>query len=236
MQQTITFIHSAYPEPHNLCELSWSGRLDHKGQLWFDLHLISEDYDAHSDDLDYDNEDDDTDEEFTSLHYWEDRDVWRNYHRCILSSTYWSEAKGFLVNSVQEGGDLLFDFNQLGGKTYHLDTAPLANEAISAFSLYLLGHDACKNHTIRFRQQENGKFHILWQGLIALFYSGFTEFQHSFIADLPDVTFDGFYFPREWSLVQAEIMFKRVLADVDHYQFVPLELNAQQPQYKLVRI
>lgn len=236
MQQTISFIDSAYPGPHNLCELSWSGRLDHKGQLWFDLHLISEDYYAHSDDSENESEDDDMEGDYTSLQYWQDRDVWINYHRCILSSTYWSEAKGFLVNNAEGAGDALFNFNQLGGKTYHLDTQPLENEATSAFSLYLLGHDACNNHMIRFRAQDNGKFHILWQGFIALFYSGFTEFQHSFIADLTDVTFDGFHYPTEWSLAQAEIAFKRVLADMDHYQFVPLDPNAARLQYKLVKI
>lgn len=230
MTQTITFIDSAYPEPHNLRELVWSGRLDDQGKLWFDLHLISEDYYANeSDNL----EDEETeDDEYTSLAYWQSKDLWNNYHKCILSSTYWSDEQGFIVGDVNHP----FDFTMLNGKTFHLDSEPFLENEACAFSIYLAGHDACTNHKILFNQQSDGKFHILWQGNIALFYSGFTEFIHQFKADLTDVNFDGFYFPKDWSLDKATAEFQKILKGFESYEFVVINPKHNFPQYKLVRI
>ncbi len=230
MTQTITFIDSAYPEPHNLRELVWSGRLDDQGKLWFDLHLISEDYYANEPD---DIEDEETeDDEYTSLAYWQAKDLWNNYHKCILSSTYWSDDQGFLVGDVNHP----FDFTILNGKTFHLDAEPSLEDEACAFSVYLAGHDACANHQITFNQQADGTCHILWQGNIALFYSGFTEFIHQFEADLADINFDGFYFPKDWSLDKATTEFKKVLKDFENYEFVVINPKHNFLQYKLVRI
>lgn len=230
MTQTITFIDSAYPEPHNLREFVWSGRLDDQGKLWFDLHLISEDYYANeSDDL----EDEETeDDEYTSLAYWQSKDLWNNYHNCILSSTYWSDEQGFIVGDVNHP----FDFTMLNGKTFHLDSETFLENEACAFSIYLAGHDASTNHKVLFNQQSDGKFHILWQGDIALFYSGFTEFIHQFKADLTDVNFDGFYFPKDWSLNKATAEFQKILKGFESYEFVVINPKHNFPQYKLVRI
>lgn len=232
MTQTITFIDSAYPEPHNLREFIWSGRLDDHGKLWFDLHLISEDYYANEpDDLDDEDLDDDNDEN-TSLAYWQSKIVWNNYHRCVLSSIYWSDEQGFLVGNTSNP----FDFSSLNGKTFHIDAEPSLEDEECAFSIYLAGHDACANHTISFSQQTDGQFHILWQGDIALFYSGFTEFIHQFKANLTDVTFDGFYFPKDWDLDKTTTEFQKVLTDFENYEFVVINPKHHFPQYKLVRI
>lgn len=230
MTQAITFIDSAYPEPHNLRELVWSGRLDNQGKLWFDLHLISEDYYANEPD---DIEDEETeDDEYTSLAYWQSKDLWNNYHNCILSSTHWSDEQGFIVGDVNHP----FDFTMLNGKTFHLDSEPSLEDETCAFSIYLAGHDACTNHQITFNQQANGTFHILWQGDIALFYSGFTEFIHQFKANLADVNFDGFYFPKDWSLDKATAEFQKILKDFENYEFAVINPKHNFPQYKLVRI
>lgn len=202
MTQTITFIDSAYPEPHNLREFVWSGRLD-----------------------------DDNDEN-TSLAYWQSKDLWNNYHKCILSSTYWSDEQGFPVGDANN----TFDFSALNGTTFHIDAEPSVEDEESAFSIYLAGHDACANHKISFNQQSDENFHILWQGDIALFYNGFTEFIHQFKADLNDVAFDGFYFPRDWDLDKAITEFKKVLTDFENYEFVVINPKHNFPQYKLVRI
>lgn len=228
MTQTITFIDSAYPEPHNLRELNWSGRLDNHGILWFDLHLISEDYYANEPDRDDEEDDDD----YTSLAYWQSKPLWNNYHNCILSSTHWSDEQGFMIGDIHHP----FDFSELSEKVFHIDSEPSLESEECAFSIYLAGHDACANHEIMFQQQSNGSFHILWKGEIALFYSGFTEFSHKFSANLYDVPFDGFYFPTDWSLEKATIEFKKVLRDFEYYEFVVINPKHHCPQYKLVKI
>lgn len=228
MTQTITFIDGAYPEPHNLEEFTWSGRLDDHGQLWFDLHLISEDYDANEPD---DTEEDEN-EDNTSLAHWQSKSLWNNFHKCTLSSTYWSDEKGFLVGDQHNP----FDFQALHGKTFRLDTECSLIDDESAFSIYLAGHDACANHVITFNQDTNDHFHILWQGDIALFYTGFTEFIHQFKADLSHVHFDGFYFPEDWDLDKATTEFKKVLKDMENYEFVVINPKHNFPHYKLMRI
>src|SRR5699024_9058642 len=137
MTQTITFIDSAYPEPHNLHEFIWSGRLDDHGKLWFDLHLISEDYYANEPDVLNDEDLYDDNDENTSLAYWQSKDLWNNYHKCILSSTYWSDEQGFLVGDASHP----FDFSSLNRKTFYIDAEPSLEDEECAFSIYLAGHD-----------------------------------------------------------------------------------------------
>ncbi|MEQ5391677.1 hypothetical protein ABN236_06295 [Proteus sp. fly-1013] len=237
---TITFIDSAYPKPHNIEEFVWSGRLDKHGQLWFDLHLRSASYylsegKDYPDDIDEDELDDE--EEYTSLVDWQSRIVWDNYHRCTLSSTFWSDEKGILLST----GEVPFDFDNFITHQFNVDTAPQINHSededepteISAFSIYLLGHDECKNHQIHFQRQQNNTYHINWSGKIALTYGGFDEFIHQFIARLENISFDGFYFPKTWDLDKATVEFKKVLSHFEHYEFTLINPKSQIQQWKL---
>lgn len=240
---TITFIDSAYPKPHTIKEFVWSGRLDKYGQLWFDLHLKSADYylsegEDYSADIDEDGSDDE--QEYTSLAHWQDQIVWDNYHCCTLSSTYWSDDQGILLST----GEVPFDFDSFISHQFNVDNAPQINSdedneeeeeetTTPAFSLYLLGHDECKNHQIHFQRQKDNTYHIDWSGKIALFYAGFDEFIHQFNAKLENIPFDGFYFPKSWDLDKATVEFKKVLSHFEHYEFTLINPNSQIKQWKL---
>ncbi|MCK9782426.1 MULTISPECIES: hypothetical protein [Enterobacterales] len=239
--RTITFIDSAYPKPHTIKEFVWSGRLDKNGQLWFDLHLRSADYYL-SEGKDYcadsDDEGSDDQQEYTSLAHWQDQIVWDNYHCCTLSSTYWSDDQGILLNT----GNAPFDFDNFVTHQFNVDIAPQIHSdededeeyaEIPAFSLYLLGHDECTKHQITFQRQSNNTFHIDWTGKIALTYAGFDEFIHQFIARLENISFDGFYFPKSWDLDKATVEFKKVLSHFEHYEFTLINPKSQIKQWKL---
>ncbi|MBI6338340.1 hypothetical protein [Proteus sp. PR00224] len=239
--RTITFIDSAYPKSHKITEFVWSGRLDKHGQLWFDLHLRSADYylsegEDYLDDIDEDESDDE--EEYTSLAHWQAPIVWDNYHCCTLSSTYWSDDQGILLST----GNTPFDFDNFITHQFNVDIAPQIDSdtdeyeeraEVPAFSIYLLGHDACKNHQIHFQRQQDNTYHINWSGKIALFYAGFDEFIHQFSAQLENIPFDGFYFPKSWDLDKAALEFKKVLSHFEHYEFVLINPKSQIKQWKL---
>lgn len=239
--RTITFIDSAYPKPHAIKEIVWSGRLDKYGQLWFDLHLKSADYylsegEDYLDEIEDDNSDDE--DEYTSLAHWQAQIVWDNYHCCTLSSTYWSNDQGILLTC----GDIPFDFSRFITHQFNIDKAPQLNinendeedaQDPPAFSLYLLGHDECKNHQIHFQRQKDNTYHINWSGKIALFYAGFDEYIHQFNAELENIPFDGFYFPQSWDLDKATTEFKKVLTHFEQYEFALINPNSQIKQWKL---
>lgn len=231
--KTITFKESAYPKPHQLKEFVWSGRLDEEGRLWFDLHLKSEGYYL-SEGEDFEEEEEwEDDGDYSSIGNWKATIVWDNYHSCILSSNYWSDEKGILLTDGEE----LFDFNQLDNRVFTLDPLPEAKDLEdedTAFNIYLLGHDTCVNHTIGFTAQENHLFHIQWTGIVALTYGGFNDFIHEFEVDAADASFDGFYYPQTWEREEALLRFKKVLKDIDAFEFVDLNPKSFKREYKLM--
>ena len=232
---TITFIDSAYPKPHQLEEFVWAGRLDESGKLWFDLHLKSKYYYLSEGEEYLEDEEEDFDDaaEYTSMSEWQSRIVWDNYHQCALSSTYWSDEGGILL--CKEGEK--FSFSTLLDKEFVLNPLPLADDTLIedlAFGIYLLGHDLAANHRIRFTQTASQVYTINWKGTVALAYAGFNDFIHEFDANITEVKFDGFNFPKTWTLQEATANFKKVLNDFDNYEFVDLNPKSNKREYKLM--
>jgi hypothetical protein len=128
-----------WPEGHPVKEFLWSAR-EVDGDVWFDMHLKSDDY--------YAERDIENDEEVDYPSDWNAPIVWCNYHSCTLSSNYWHDG-GFRVCSK---ADYSPDF--IDGLEVQVDPNP---EAIKewddlAFHICLLGHDAVAKHRIRFER------------------------------------------------------------------------------------
>lgn len=247
----IVFADSAYPEPHQLKEFVWSGRLDEAGKLYFNLHLKTEDYYANLDEEDWDEEDDlEDDQPYTSDMHWKSAIVWDNYHQCIISSTYWGEEGGILIGTRETP----FEFKTFDSELFSLDTLPLDKEQeigkeekenekewdeedeenTVAFNIYLLGHDACANHTISFERTNGSHFSINWSGLIALTYGGFVDFDQAFKATITDATFDGFNYPQTWTREEAIVRFQSVLLDFDSFEFIDVNPKSEKREYRLM--
>lgn len=180
----ILFPGNPWPEGHPIETFEWTARVV-EGEVWFDLHLQTADYDSERE-IDDGDEDEESD--------WQAAGVWGNYHRCTLSSTYWNEGGGFRVCRLDD-----FSPAWLDGKAFEVD--PLDGEVDDddrAFDIYLLGHDSVANHRIEFRRQgaqEDGadRFDIRWTGDIALTYAGNSALEHRFEATIrgvpcPDLT------------------------------------------------
>lgn len=217
----IYFRDNPYPKGHRIKKFVWSGRLDEDEQLWFDFHLETDDYDAEDNTEDIEEPESD----------WKAKIVWGNYHSCTISSNEWHSG-GIKIQSSNEK----FDFNTLPQKELTADTFPLETDFDFndlAFHIYLLGHDSCANHQIKFYKKGNDSFDIEWRGKIALTYGGEDEFKHDFTALVQDVKFDGFYLPKDLGLEKAKAVFDRKLKDIDNYQFVDLNTKSNKREYKL---
>ena len=168
----IHFIGNPWPEGHAVKTFEWKARvLD--GDIWFDLHLETADYDA-----EHEAEDDETEDRPS----WESPIVWNNYHACTLSSCHWDQ-RGFATGL---GSELSLD--ALDGLELVVDSPPPEDFEDNAFHIYLLGHDAVAEHRIRFtRTAGTDRFDIHWTGKIALAYAGDDEYKHSFVASLKGV-------------------------------------------------
>lgn len=223
----IYFIDNPYPNGHNIEEFSWSGRIDEYGSIYFDFHLKTENY--------YANDDENEENDVEDLSDWDSKIVWGNYHACTLSSKYWGGQKGIRISTPDEKldfdavvKDVLFS-NDLPSNP-HFDDDELA------FSIYLLGHDSCADHQIRFTKKDNHQYDIIWTGKIALTYSGDGEFSHDFEAHIFNTEFEGFYYPKTWSLEKATEMFKAQLAGFESYEFVDLNPKSNKREYKLDKL
>lgn len=184
----IFFKNNPYPNGHSIKEFIWSGRFEPETGLWFDFHLKTENYYAE------DNTDDETEPESD----WKAKIVWGNYHACTMSSTYWHNG-GILVGTI----DNKLDFENLESKILTADKLPLPedfdHEDLS-FYIYLLGHDSCADHKIKFvKKREFDVYDIVWTGKIANTYVGDYEFKHEFAANIENVKFSGFEFEGEIS-------------------------------------
>lgn len=207
----IFFLNNPYPNGHKIKKFVWSGRLDEDEKLWFDFHLKTADYDAEDE-----TEDEDEDEDAAD---WEAKIVWENYNSCTLSSTHWGESKGILIDTSKGK----FHFENLLKTGLSADTLPLKKNADLeelAFNIYLLGHDSCANHQLKFLKNKADTYDIEWTGKIALTYAGDDEFQYDFIANIYNVQFDGFSFPDNWSIEKAKAVFESKLADIEAFEFL----------------
>ncbi len=177
----ILFPGNPWPDGHPIDEFEWTARVE-DGELWFDLHLRS---------AEYDSEREVEDDEEKDLSSWEAPIVWNNYHRCTLSSTFWGEEGGFRVCPIDD-----FSLAWLDARVFAVD--PMEGEIGAAdedededdrpFHIYLLGHDSVANHRIEFRRiPGSDNFNILWSGDIALSYVGNYRLEHRFEARIAGV-------------------------------------------------
>lgn len=220
----IYFKDSPYPNGHRIKEFKWSGRIDEDGQLWFDFHLITEDYEVD------DNHLPSVDGETVSN--WHSKVVWDNYQACTLSSTYWGDNQGILVDTTNAP----FSFQELIDKGLVANPLPLQSEDDYdnlAFSIYLLGHDTCAGHRLAFSKTIDG-MDLEWTGKIALTYAGEEEFNHDFKIVVRNVVFDGFQYPKEWSQEEALEAFSDKISSFESYEFVDMNPKSFQRNYQLV--
>jgi hypothetical protein len=177
-ERRIVFSGNPWPEGHPIEEFAWTARIEN-GDLWFDLHLRSADYDSEREIADEEDEDEkDSD--------WEAPIVWNNYHRCTLSSTFWGEGGGFRVCRADS-----FSLAWLDGKVFTIDPTEgeIEDDDELSFHIYLLGHDSVANHRIEFRRiGDSGVFDIVWTGDIALSYTGNYTLEHRFEAIIRGVS------------------------------------------------
>lgn len=179
MTGTITFEGNPYPGGHAVKSFEWFTTMADDGSVWLQLHLESAAYS----DSEPVPEDGDSD--------WTSTTVWENYEQCILSSVHWRNG-GIKVADSAAG----FDLDKLTDRTLRVDVVDDASNDLDdpedhAIGIYLLGHDSCANHTIRFTKNSEGLFNVDWQGDIALSYAGEDEYEHHFVAHIEDAKFGG---------------------------------------------
>lgn len=179
-QARIFFTGNPWPEGHPVKEFRWTAAV-RDGQVWFDLHLRSDDYEAEREIEDPEEEDETEDGEYRGD--WQSASVWTNYHRCTLSSTHWGQGDGFAVCALADYG-----LEKLDGLELAVDEPPPDDIEDNVFHIYLLGHDAAAAHRVRFdRIPGSDRFNITWTGRIALAYTGDYEYRYEFAAHLYDV-------------------------------------------------
>jgi hypothetical protein len=184
----IVFPGNPWPEGHPIEEFEWTARIE-GGDLWFDLHLRSAEYDS---ERQFDADDENEEDEASS---WEAPIVWNNYHRCTLYSTFWGEQGGFRVCAIDA-----FSLAWLDGRAFAVDPveAEIEDADDRPFHIYLLGHDSVANHRVEFRRvagsdidgsniDSSDAFDILWSGDIALSYVGDSRLEHRFEARIARV-------------------------------------------------
>jgi hypothetical protein len=179
-QDRIFFTGNPWPEGHPVKEFRWTAAV-RDGQVRFDLHLRSDDYEAEREIEDpEDPEEADETHDGGYIGDWQSVGVWTNYHRCTLSSTNWGAGDGLAVCAVAD-----YSLEKLDGLEIVVDDPPPEDIAQDFFHLYLLGHDAAAAHRIRFdRIPGTDRFNITWTGKIALAYAGDNEYRYEFAAHL----------------------------------------------------
>lgn len=204
MKNRIFFADNPWPNGHSIKELVWTARITPETGLWFDLHLVSDDYYAE----DTDSEEDDDEESESD---WAAKIVWSNYHSCILSSTYWGHS-GFRVATEKDP----IDFAHLATRLFKIDPLPPADDPFErAFGIYLLGHDGTADHEIRFVPLENGLYELNWHGKIAMEYVGSDTFDHTFKANYNQLAFSGIQLPKGTDDSQAIALASRFVVNAN---------------------
>ncbi|WP_046175709.1 hypothetical protein [Domibacillus indicus] len=208
----IYFLDNPWPQGHRIIDFKWNAHfkyeeeISEKNGLYFDFHLETADYyeeDADEEDMEEGEEESD----------WKAKIVWNNYHSCTLSSEEWS-YKGFLAGNDKAP----FNLEELDGKKYKVDFLSEEEQEewdpeLTAFDVYLLGHDAAAFHTIRFTKNENGAYRVDWKGKLALAYVGDYEFKYDFQAFVSSVSFRGIAVPDELTDQEACGLLKRFVRD-----------------------
>jgi hypothetical protein len=211
----IYFPGNPWPRGHEIVEFVWSARVERGTGIWFDFHLLTENYYA-ADDRGRERA---VEDEYAYQEdlgpsgpdaNWTSDILWYNHHYCRMSST--EIGQGFLAATKDEP----LDMTALTRKTFEFDKLPLRLKPPKAFeylrppcpfNIYLLGHDEVSRHRVKFRQ-ERGKrtYAINWTGRIASIYSGSFAFKHTFEAKLTNVRFAGIVFPQDTPLQQAQVL------------------------------
>lgn len=220
----IYFKGNPYPNGHKISKFIWSGRIDENQNIWFDFHLESDKYYA-------EDESDDIEEPETD---WKAKIVWGNYHSCKISSINWGEENKGIKLSKNFGK---FNFDSCIKNEFVVDKIPLHEDydyQDLAFDIYLLGHDSSANHKINFEANDIN-YNIQWSGKIALTYGGDYNFDYEFMANINNVKFDGFHYPKSWTLEKAKEVFLKNIENFDEYQFIDLNPKSNKREYKLVR-
>jgi hypothetical protein len=207
----IYFVDNPWPNGHRIINFKWGAHFKYeeveewegRAGLYFDLHLETADY--YEEDLDEDEEDAEVDD-------WHAKIVWNNYHSCTLSSEEWA-YKGFLVGSEETP----FDLEVLDGKEYAFDFLSEEDQEdwdpeLTAFDIYLLGHDATAFHTIKFTKVENQTYQINWKGRLALAYAGDYEFRNDFHTLISSTSFIGITIPDELTDLRAHELLERFVS------------------------
>ncbi len=182
-ENRIWFAGNPWPEGHPIAAFEWTVEV-RDGIVWMLIHLKSSDYYSERKIVD---------EGVDYYSDWGSPLVWRNYHACTMSCTYWHHG-GFPVCPVEQ-----FSPEFLDG--YEAVVDPLPESADTdfddlAFHIYLLGHDAVAGHRIRFRRRANSdRFDIEWTGKIANAYVGDYDYKRDFRAQIFDVLFPSLSLP-----------------------------------------
>ena len=207
-EDRIFFPGNPWPGGHVIRDFKWSGRLDPATGVWFDFTLISNDYYA-EDELHAEEEEDDTAEGWTS------KAVWANYQHCTISSR---DYRGILAGNAMHK----FDWQTLADNPLKADTLPLPEDFDQdtdvAFSIYLLGHDDCAGHVMRFREAEYGTFQLQWEGAVALSYGGDFNFRYRFNALVQNAIFEGFRLPSDITDTELEGLLEKYMVDPAAWQ------------------
>ena len=219
-----------YPLGHKIIEFVWNGHLDEDGQLWFDLHLKTEDYYA-----DDPITADEPIEEELDLDSWHSKIVWGNYHACTMWSTKWGNS-GILIDEIAPK----LNFANWPATRLTADTLPPNSNFMPediewddmALNIYLLGHDACANHQIDITRTGKNAFDFAWAGKLALVYGGDDEFKYSFSANISDIKFAGFDYPQALSQDEAREQFAKYIQNMDDFEFVDLNSKSNKREYK----
>lgn len=225
-ENRIYFAGSPFAKGHSVKEFVWSGGIDEDLELWFDLHLETEDYSTDYPELMA------TDDGGPSASDWQSKMVWGNYHSCTLSSTAWGN-EGFKAIDREQ----VFSFSEISKQAYTVNSLPMPEPWQPddlAFHIYLLGHDSCAGHHIQFSKNPDNSFNIEWRGKIALSYVGSYDFEYDFFALLNNVFFDGFHYPKEWTREQAQQVFANRLQNIEDYEWVDLNPKSNKREYKLM--
>ncbi len=173
----IYFKDNPWTEGHSIKEFVWSARIE-DSDVWFDMHLETEDY--------YSERDIEDDEDVEYPSDWAAPIAWGNYHSCMLSSNNWHNG-GFKVCSLNQ-----YSPEYIDGLELSVDTDPESIEDWDelAFHIYLLGHDSVAKHKIKFeRVGESKTFNIIWSGKISQAYIGDYEYKHDFSTIISGVQF-----------------------------------------------
>lgn len=201
MNGRIWFENNPWPKGHAIRTFSFSILLHEQGAGLM-LHMKTQAYqEEYPDDADMPGSDDDFDEvsgliDDDPLRDWKSPVVWNNFNAAILSNTHWGYSPLILPPMMAEGARL--DARLAGFHTVAVDPIGRARHDSfdpdhNAFQIYLLGHDAVRDHQILIEKDpETRLFRIEWSGKIALTYSGDPHYRHRFRAFIEDAPFEGF--------------------------------------------